>query len=144
MVLGLLFRRPLPGVVIIALLSNGRIVLARRRDTQTWSLPGGLIDWGETVVEAAQRELREETGLVVTRIPGLLGVYSSLDRDPRMHSICSVIIADVEGGYQINDPDEITEIQDFDIQEAEHLILAHDHQQHLSDFLAEKGIPYLR
>lgn len=142
--LGLLFRRPLPGVVIIPLLSNGRIVLVRRRDTQTWSLPGGLIDWGESVAEAAQRELREETGLAVTRIRGLLGVYSSLDRDPRMHSICSVIIADVEGSYHIQDPDEIIEIQSFEISEAQNFTLAHDHRQHLSDFLQETGIPYLR
>ena len=67
---------------VVALLFDDRrdkILLTRRTDNGKWCLPGGAIDAGETVSEACEREMLEETGLVV-RVIRLVGVYSSPDK----------------------------------------------------------------
>jgi 8-oxo-dGTP pyrophosphatase MutT (NUDIX family) len=55
-----------------------RVLLARRRDTGLWCLPGGIMEPGESVAEAVVREVREETGFVVAPVQ-LIGVYSNPD-----------------------------------------------------------------
>ncbi len=81
-ILGIIFRHPITGTSIIPILPDGRIVLIRRRDNGLWSLPGGMVDWGEDVPTTIQRELMEETGLELVKIRRLVGVYSAPDRDP--------------------------------------------------------------
>ncbi|WP_017326378.1 NUDIX domain-containing protein [Synechococcus sp. PCC 7336] len=136
--LRLLLRRPLVGTSIIPILGDGRIVLVRRRDTRQWSLPGGLVDWGETIETAARRELVEETGLELTQVRRLVGVYSSTDRDPRMHSVCIAIAADACGQFSISDTAEIVEVQAFELSKLPLGYLAHDHDRQLSDFFAHR------
>jgi 8-oxo-dGTP pyrophosphatase MutT (NUDIX family) len=63
------------GVGVFVLDSNGRLLLEKRSDSGLWGLPGGRIEPGESIIQAAIREVREETGLV-TKIHRLLGVYS--------------------------------------------------------------------
>jgi ADP-ribose pyrophosphatase YjhB (NUDIX family) len=55
---------------------TGRILLARRADNDLWTIPGGAMEAGETIAEAARREVEEETGLRV-EITGLVGIYSN-------------------------------------------------------------------
>ena len=136
--LGLLLRRPLPGTSIIPILEDGRIVLVQRRDTLQWALPGGLVDWGEDITTAAERELKEETGLEVTTVHRLVGVYSGRDRDPRMHSICIAVAADVRGDFNILDTAEISQVKAFLRDDIPLENLAHDHALQLSDFLEGK------
>ena len=52
--------------VAVAILKDGRILLVKREDFEIWSLPGGHVESGESVAQAAIREVREETGLRVT------------------------------------------------------------------------------
>jgi 8-oxo-dGTP diphosphatase len=59
----------------VTIVDDGQIMLVRRSDDGTWCLPGGKVDFGETIEDAARRECREETGWTVELI-GLLGVYS--------------------------------------------------------------------
>ncbi len=63
------------GVGVVVVNSEGCILLERRSDNGLWGLPGGAIEAGESVRQAALREIREETGLEI-RITGLVGVYS--------------------------------------------------------------------
>lgn len=63
------------GVAVIIRDGAGRILLEKRSDNGMWGVPGGRIEVGETVKEAALREVREETGLEI-EITGLLGIYS--------------------------------------------------------------------
>lgn len=130
----LLLRRPLPGVTLIPLLPDGRIVLVQRRDTSQWSLPGGLIDWGETIAETASRELEEETGLQLLSIERLLGVYSSPERDPRLHSVIISLAIKVKGQLSVGDRQEILAVQAFKQSEIPLGNLSHDHDQQLKNF----------
>lgn len=133
-VLGVIFRHPITGTSIIPILPDGRIVLIRRRDNGLWGLPGGMVDWGENIPTAVRRELTEETGLEVTQIRRLVGVYSSPDRDPRIHSICVVVEADVQGTMQIRDTLEVSDVQAFNPDSIPEGELAHDHRQQLQDY----------
>lgn len=63
------------GVGIVVRDENGRVLLERRSDCGWWGLPGGRIEPGESAIEAAVREMKEETSLTI-RVTRLLGVYS--------------------------------------------------------------------
>lgn len=133
-VLGIIFRHPVTGTSIIPILPDGKIVLVRRRDNGKWSLPGGIVDWGEDVPTAVRRELAEETGLELLKICRLVGVYSAPNRDPRIHSICIVVEAQVQGEMQVHDSLEILEIQAFSPNSVPLDALSHDHTQQLQDY----------
>lgn len=132
--LGLILRHPVTGTSVIPILPDGQIVLIRRRDNGLWALPGGIIDWGEDVATAVKREIKEETGLEVVKIRRLIGVYSAPDRDPRMHSICIVVEADVQGNMKVQDKLEVAEIQAFAPSSLPPSQMSHDHLQQLQDY----------
>ncbi len=135
-ILGLLFRRPLVGTSVIPVLANGQIVLVKRKDNGLWSLPGGFVDWGEDLKQAVVRELKEETGLDVESIGRLVGVYSSLERDPRIHSVCVAVEAKVNGTFDVQDVLEIEAVRAFPREAIPMDALAHDHCHHLSDYFS--------
>lgn len=88
-------RRPVVGLAVVAKQADGRIVLIRRGDTGTWALPGGTVEWGETLVSTFHRELEEEAGIESATMEGIVGVYSRPDRDPRFHAVTVVVRASV-------------------------------------------------
>lgn len=134
-VLGIIFRHPVTGTTIIPVLPDGRIVLMRRSDTGKWGLPGGIIDWGEDIPHAASRELKEETGLTITKIRSLRGVYSDPKRDPRLHSISILIEVEAEGEFDPEDKLEVLEVKAFKKEELPTENLSHDHGQQLQNYL---------
>jgi 8-oxo-dGTP diphosphatase len=89
-------RRPVVGICAAGRTRDGRWLLIRRGDTGEWALPGGTLEWGETLRESVVREVAEEAG--VTRcIPGrLVGIYSRPDRDPRFHGVTVVVECEVD------------------------------------------------
>ncbi len=80
-------RRPVIGVALAATTADGRWLLIRRGDTGQWALPGGTLEWGETLQRAAARELAEEAGIDGVRFGGVIGVYSAPERDERFHAV---------------------------------------------------------
>jgi 8-oxo-dGTP diphosphatase len=134
-VMGIIFRHPVTGVTMIPLLADGTIVLIRRRDTGKWALPGGMIDWGEDIFNTAQRELKEETGLNLVSLGRLVGVYSSFERDPRIHSISVLIEVTAAGNFQIKDTLEVSEVRAFSVETLPLGNLSHDNDRQLEDYL---------
>ncbi len=125
---------PVAADAIIELIDRpGRpiVLIARRFPPLGWAIPGGFVEWGETVEAGAIREASEETGLRVT-LTALLGVYSDPKRDPRGQTIGVVYVATARG-----DPvagDDAGAIQIIDPREPPPL--AFDHAQILTDYVA--------
>jgi len=64
-----------PSANVVVVNEAGHILLIRRTDNDNWALPGGAMDLGESLVDAACRETEEETGVHV-QVTGLVGVYT--------------------------------------------------------------------
>ena len=88
-----LLRRPVVGLVAYAHTPDGRVLLVRRGDTGEWAMPGGTLEWGETLRALVPRELDEEAGADVLGEPRLVGVYSAPHRDLRFHAVTVVVDA---------------------------------------------------
>ena len=96
------FKNPFPTVDIIIEVDGGIVLIERKNPPHGWAIPGGFVDYGETVEAAAVREAKEETGLDVTLIR-LLGVYSDPARDPRSHTISTVFVGSASGQPEADD-----------------------------------------
>jgi 8-oxo-dGTP pyrophosphatase MutT (NUDIX family) len=64
-----------PAAAVALFNGEGRVLLLRRRDNDKWTMPGGTLEFGESIADCAIREVREETGLKI-RITGLIGTYT--------------------------------------------------------------------
>ncbi len=87
-----------PGVTVDIIIEiNGGIVLIERKNPpHGWALPGGFVDYGESLEHAAVREAKEETSLDV-RLTEQFHSYSDPSRDPRQHNASTVFIATAQG-----------------------------------------------
>lgn len=96
-------------------------VLLQKRGSGGWGFPGGAIEVGESIEEAAVREVREETGLAV-EVTRLIGIYSDPDmtypNGDQAHSICIGLMFRVTGGELRCDGDETLELRYFPLDEA--------------------------
>lgn len=90
-------KNPFPTVdIIIELGGKGIVLIKRKNPPYGWAIPGGFVDYGESLEEAAVREALEETSLNVALLRQF-HIYSSPDRDPRFHTIATVFIASASG-----------------------------------------------
>lgn len=120
-------------MVDVVIPSEEGVVLIRRSSDPfegRWALPGGSVEVGETVEQAAVREAAEETGLAV-EIAGLVGVYSDPERDPRGHNVSVAFLARVLSG-QMSAATDASEVQALDPYSVE---LAFDHARIIADAL---------
>ncbi len=98
-----IYRNPIPTVdIIIEVESNGIILIKRKNPPYGWAIPGGFVDYGESLEEAAVREAKEETSLDVELIRQF-HTYSDPGRDPRHHTISTVYLAKGRGKPQARD-----------------------------------------
>ena len=112
---------------------EGRVLLIQRANDpyeESWALPGGFVDVGETVEEAAAREAKEETGLDV-EILRMVGVYSEPERDPLGHNVSVAFLARAEV-----DPSAASDAADAAFLDPSSTDLAFDHQKIIADALA--------
>lgn len=75
-----------------AIRTGGIVLIERKNKPYGWALPGGFVDVGETVQQAAVREAKEETGLMIHNLKQL-GCYSDPKRDPRGHTVSIAFVA---------------------------------------------------
>jgi ADP-ribose pyrophosphatase YjhB (NUDIX family) len=91
------YQNPFPTVdIIIEIKSKGIVLIKRKNPPYGWAIPGGFVDYGESLEKAAVREAKEETNLDVKLIRQF-HTYSDPKRDPRHHSISTVYIAKGKG-----------------------------------------------
>lgn len=128
-------RNPIPTVDVIIETPDGGIVLVKRKNPpEGWALPGGFVDYGESLEEAAIREAKEETNLEIELIRQF-HTYSSPDRDPRFHTITTVYIARGKGNLKAGD--DAKEAMVFTKDNLPDKI-AFDHRQILMDYFENK------
>lgn len=97
--------------VNISIIQNGKILLTKREDFEVWCLPGGAVDEGESVAQAAIREAREETGLKV-KLTRLIGVYSRPGWPGAGAHIISFAAEPIGGEFKA-DPSEVIDMDYF-------------------------------
>lgn len=108
-----ILKRPVVGVAALAA-KDGKYILIRRADTGTWGLPGGTLEWGESLRESLKRELFEEAGILAFDKVSLVGVYSKYERDLRFHAVTVLVRCDVtEVSFKASNPLEILEVKSF-------------------------------
>ncbi len=125
-------RNPTPTVdIIIEIADQGLVLIQRANPPLGWALPGGYVDYGESLEDAARREAREETSLEV-RLLGQLHTYSDPQRDPRQHNISTVFV-----GWSAGSPRAADDARSLRIFRPEDLPaeLAFDHGRILADYL---------
>ncbi|GMA49224.1 DNA mismatch repair protein MutT [Alicyclobacillus contaminans] len=138
-----------PGVAMIIFDPRGRVLLQRRADVGLWGIPSGHVEPGETVVNAAVREVLEETGLR-TRVKRLIGVYS----DPQsqvfkytngrvVHFVTVCFEMAIVGGTLHSNSGESLDVRFYPVDALPDDILPM-HPRWLEDALAKSGAPFVR
>jgi len=130
------YRNPTPTVDVIIETQNGIVLIERANPPSGFALPGGFVDEGETVEQAAIREALEETGLAIT-LDEMLYIYSDPSRDMRQHTISTVFIArplpDTNDTPKAGDDAANTFVVSID--ELDQYSFAFDHRLILNDYL---------
>jgi 8-oxo-dGTP diphosphatase len=134
------YRNPFPTVDIIIEIQGGIVLIERKNPPYGWALPGGFVDYGESLETAAVREAREETSLDVCNLH-LLGCYSDPGRDDRMHTISTVYVA--EGHGKPMAADDAARLKIFQLSNLPET-LCFDHSAILADYAASKKADFKR
>ena len=122
---------------------QGRVFLTRRADNGQWCLPGGGMEAGESVTEACEREVWEETGLRV-RVTRLVGVYSHADQlvvypdGNKAHIVALHFEAEIVSGQPALS-DETTDFGYFAIEEIAELDFLGRHRERIDDTLENRS-----
>ena len=124
-----------PKLMVDVIIPSERGLVLIRRGTEPfkgrWALPGGFVEVGETLEEAAYREAAEETGLAV-EVARLVGVYSDPERDPRGHNVSVAFLARVLSGDLI----AATDASEVAVLDPSSVELAFDHRKMIEDALS--------
>jgi 8-oxo-dGTP diphosphatase len=116
--------------------SRGGVVLIKRSNPPFgWALPGGFLDYGETLEEAAFREAKEETGMNLTCLRQMRS-YSDPERDPRFQTITTVFTAKALGAPRASS--DAAEARVFSTVAWRKLKMAFDHKEILEEYLQQK------
>ncbi|MDH3393834.1 MAG: NUDIX hydrolase [Desulfobulbaceae bacterium] len=126
-------RNPVPTVDVIIEINGGVVLIERKNPPHGWALPGGFVDYGEALEDAARREAKEETGLDVELLEQM-HTYSDPGRDTRQHTISTVFIGRAEGTPKGGDDARHAKI----FINGEYPPLVFDHARILDDYHARR------
>lgn len=127
---------PFVTVDMIIELPEGVVVIERRNPPFGWALPGGFVDMGESLEDAARREAKEETNLDLKDLRQM-HTYSDPKRDPRFHTVSTVFIAKGVGVPRSGDDAKNLKIVPYD--ELLKIDYAFDHKQVIRDYLERRN-----
>lgn len=128
------YKNPIPTVDIIIELDGGVVLIKRKNYPYGWALPGGFVDYGESLEDAALREAKEETGLDIMDLKQF-HTYSTPDRDPRHHTISTVFTGKGKGVLKGSDDAEDAKVFTEDNLPED---IAFDHRKILKDYFEYK------
>lgn len=130
------YRNPSLTVDIFIYDENKNFILIKRGNEpfkDYWALPGGFVDYGERVEDAAIREALEETSIYV-ELENLVGVYSEPNRDPRKHTVSITYTA--KGDFEnMKADDDASDINIYSKDDLEKIKIAFDHEKIINDCL---------
>lgn len=122
---------PFITVDIIIEVEGGIVLIERSNPPFGWAIPGGFVDYGETLEACAIREAKEETSLDIYDLEQM-HTYSDPSRDPRFHTVTTVFVAKAKGRPKAGDDAQNAKIISLD--EIKNFKLAFDHQDVLADY----------
>jgi ADP-ribose pyrophosphatase YjhB (NUDIX family) len=137
-----------PSANVIVVNDDGAILLIRRTDNGNLALPGGGMDLGESITQAAVREVKEETGLDV-EITGLVGIYTNprhlieYTSDGEVRQEFSVVFTAKPGGGTLTTSDEASEVVWSDPAGVAEMRMHPSMRQRIEHFLESRPQPYL-
>ncbi len=123
---------PFSTVDAIIEIDDGIVVIQRSNPPFGYALPGGFVDYGESLEDAVRREAKEETGLELTEIKQF-HTYSEPDRDPRFHTIGTVYIAKAKGTPRAGD--DAAGLKVVNLSDINKLEFAFDHKKIIQDYI---------
>jgi len=129
-------RGPFTTVDAIIEINDGLVIIQRSNPPFGWALPGGFVDYGESLEDAVRREIKEETNLEVTDLKQF-HTYSEPGRDPRFHTIATVFIAKGQGSPKAGD--DAAGLKIVKLNEIEKIDFAFDHKKIIDDYLKFRG-----
>jgi len=124
------YKNPVPTVDIIIEYKKDIILIERKNYPYGWALPGGFVNYGESLEKAAEREAKEETGLELEDLKQF-HTYSQPGRDPRYHTISTVFTA--KGKGKLKSGDDAKKVKIFNKENLPENV-AFDHKTILSDY----------
>lgn len=128
------YKNPLPTVDIIIEYKGGLVLIKRKNPPFGWALPGGFVEYGESLETCAVREAKEETGLDIELLRQF-HTYSDPKRDPRFHTITTVYIARGKGDLKAgDDAKEVGLFYHDSLPEN----IAFDHREILNDYFIKR------
>ncbi len=136
-----------PGASALVTDASGRVLMQRRGDSGNWSLPGGIMEIGETLSECAIRETREETGFDI-EITGLLGIYTDPAHviayaDGEVRQEFAVVYCGRVIGGQIAVSHESTSVKFLSLEDLESLPVHPTVRRRLQHHAEHRDTPYL-
>jgi len=126
---------PFTTVDAIVEIDEGIVIIERSNPPYGFALPGGFVDYGESLEDAVAREVKEETGLELVWLKQF-HTYSMPLRDPRFHTIGTVFLAKAKGRPQAGD--DAAGLKVIPLNEIEKLEFAFDHKKILQDYITYK------
>lgn len=121
--------------IIMEINNQGIVLIERSNPPYGWALPGGFVDYGESLEQAAKREAKEETNLDAVNLRQF-HTYSEPGRDPRFHTVSAVFIAQGKGEPQSGSDAKNLKVVRYE--ELPQLDYAFDHKDIIKEYLMER------
>ncbi len=136
-----------PSVTAVVVNEDGELLLVHKTDNNLWALPGGGMDLGEYMANAAVREVREETGLDV-EVTGLVGIYSNPGHviaydDGEVRQQCSLCFTTRLLGGELRTSDETRSVRFVPVHELDALDIHPSMRLRIDHYLQRRGTPYI-